>query len=153
MVKCGFVPLTSRLQQEEQRLSSSEVHLNGNLQEAKKRSPDHVDIHGERNEQITVLRSLPGVTQRLEIALKLRKDINKFLSKVNEDEQPFSKVHQLSRQTNQESHDATFLFDSSVLQTRHRLLTESLLIRADFPILSDFLKIVQASGHRRFAFP
>ena len=83
----------------------------------------------------------------------LRIDIQRFLSKVREDEQPFSRVFKMSQAPQSGGQQPAFSFDSSVLQTRHRLLTESLLLRCDYALISDFLSIYQKSSHRKKAFP
>ena len=147
------MPLTERLWREEQRLSSSEVILHGNRPDAARVSPARVRIDGPRNDQIKGVRRLPGLHDRLGAVFVLRDDIHRFLCKVREDEQPFSRVYQLSRQGGQKLANGAFNFDPSVLQTRHRLLTESLLLRCDYAILSDFLNIVQKAAHRKLAFP
>ena len=147
------MPLTERLRQGEQRLTSTEVMLHGNRPDALGVSPEHISIEGPRNNQIKGLRRLPGLDHRLGSVFVLRDDIRQFLGKVREDEQPFSRVYQMSRQGDPKPVDGAFTFNPSVLQTRHRLLTESLLLRCDYAILSDFLHIVRKASHRKLAFP
>ena len=116
-----FVPLTTRLQQEEQRLSTSDVLLDGNRRGAHSASPVKVWIQGPRNAQIKGIHRLPGLSDRLGALFVLREDIRRFLSRVRIDEQPFSKVYrmyQAALRNGQPSANGAFQFDSQVLQTR-----------------------------------
>jgi len=96
-------------------------------------------LNGSRNDQISVISRI-STSKRYNGLVSLRTVVKKFANKVRVSEQPFKRVQELvnyarsNDQTEQE-----FSFDPSVLQTRGTILAETLLLRCDIIILSDYM--------------
>lgn len=105
--------------------------------------PAKVMIAGPRGSQASFIGSkLSGLAQRLGSLLAIRKDISSFLHRVGIDEQPFARVAAMTSEVVRRTGiTPMFSFDKSILQTRAHLMTTSLLLRCDYDILSDLLKI------------
>ncbi|KAL8963110.1 MAG: hypothetical protein Q9193_000584 [Seirophora villosa] len=147
-----FVPLASRMEQaevnfrepvnEEQTLKSGQRKLPSALA---KMSLEPVRLIGSRAQQWKVVRKACGENARYKESFGLRSDIQKFLSEVDEAEQPISRIHALVQDArNHRGVETEFTGVPSVLQVRNRLLATALLLRCDYAILFDF--ITQGGG-------
>ncbi|MCJ1229379.1 hypothetical protein MMC12_006045 [Toensbergia leucococca] len=145
-----YVPLTDRMFQEEERLKSDKIVMNGLDQDTNGASffsvlteDNKLHINGPRNSQLRLVRHLSGLSLRHAPTFDLRREINTFLGQVSEGEQPFARVHQMVQNSRRIGLESDFEFDTGVLQTRHRLLATSLSIRCDLSILCDLIKVFQ----------
>ena len=141
-----YVPLEARLFDEESRLSSTAesdgVNLRRLLADHDKNHPnnDVLALHGSAARQFDKVRGLPVLTDRYQVAFKLKLDILRFLAQVREEEQPFGRIFDMVRDIRRRRGiDANLVVDRSVLNTRFRMLTTLLMIRVDFAVLADYL--------------
>ncbi|KAI4093451.1 MAG: hypothetical protein LQ344_002864 [Seirophora lacunosa] len=142
-----FVPLASRMEQaeakfresvtEEQTLKSGQAKLSSALA---KISLEPVRLLGSRAQQMKVVFKACRENARYKESYRLRSDIQKFLSEVDEAEQPISRIHALVQDArNHRGVNAQLTDVPSVLQVRNRLLATALLLRCDYAILFDFI--------------
>ncbi|KAL9057566.1 MAG: hypothetical protein Q9206_002298 [Seirophora lacunosa] len=142
-----FVPLASRMEQaeakfresvtEEQTLKSGQAKLSSALA---KISLEPVRLLGSRAQQMKVVFKACRENARYKESYRLRSDIQKFLSEVDEAEQPISRIHALVQDArNHRGVNAQFTDVPSVLQVRNRLLATALLLRCDYAILFDII--------------
>ncbi|KAI4117370.1 MAG: hypothetical protein LQ345_002382 [Seirophora villosa] len=142
-----FVPLASRMEQaeaklresvtEEQTLKSGQRKVSSALA---KISLEPVRLIGSRAQQVKVVLKACGENARYKESFRLRRDIQKFLSEVDEAEQPISRIHALVQDArNHRGVETQFTDVPSVLQVRNRLLATALLLRCDYAILFDFI--------------
>ncbi|MCJ1361995.1 hypothetical protein MMC16_001097 [Acarospora aff. strigata] len=149
-----FVPLEAQLHNKEERLKDADTSLgqraainNSHSDESPNAGTLRIAIEGTRDDQIRAIRSLPGLDVRYAPILKVRRDILQFLKQVSEEEQPFSRVHQMVKNVRHRTGvHPIFEFDVSTLQVRNRLLTTVLALRCDLAILSDFLNVYQTQS-------
>jgi hypothetical protein len=88
-----------------------------------------------------------GLEARYKSILKLRKEIKQFLRKVDEAEQPFSRIYDLMRDARRHRGVNTeIVYGPDVLQVRNRLLTTVLLLRCDYAILLEFLTSLRGTA-------
>ena len=140
-----FVPLAGKLQDVERRLAEPQkpsADRSGAAPSTEGRRPMAVvRLRGQRNELIACVRGLKKLTARYKPIMALRKDIIRFLDQVAEEEQPFGRIYELvenhHRRTGKVVTDLSH--ESTVLQTRCRLLATSLSIRCDLAIITDTL--------------
>ncbi|KAL9012461.1 MAG: hypothetical protein Q9173_002777 [Seirophora scorigena] len=141
-----FVPLASRMEQAEAKLRESVTEKQTLKSEAKlssaldKVSLEPVRLIGSRAQQMKVIFKACRENARYKESFWLRSDIQKFLSEVDEAEQPISRIHALVQDArDHRGVDAEFTDVPSVLQVRNRLLATALLLRCDYAILFDFI--------------
>ncbi|KAI4145818.1 MAG: hypothetical protein LQ340_006150 [Diploschistes diacapsis] len=144
-----FVPLASRMEQEEAKLREPVTErqtlkspLLGHTELAPaldRLSLEPVRLTGSRYEQICVILRASKTNARYKSISLLRIDIEKFLREVDEAEQPISRIHSLVQDARNHRGVSTEITDiPSVLQVRNRLLATVLLFRCDYAIFSDF---------------
>ena len=152
-----FVPLEGLLYSQEERLKAAGTKLGqvvpsqgGSTGTFRDEGLQEIRIEGTRDHQIQTIRRLSGLDVRYTHILRARRDILIFLHQVSEQEQPYSRVHEMVKNVRHRTgNHPEFEFDGSILQVRHRLLTTVLALRCDLAILSDFLNIYQnQSGPR-----
>ncbi|OJI80060.1 hypothetical protein ASPTUDRAFT_178230 [Aspergillus tubingensis CBS 134.48] len=103
-----------------------------------------IRVDGSGNQQIKRLGDLmkKNKVNRWDGLLQLRKRMVKYYSRVQVEEQPFSRVQYLVEHARrQKESQGTFKFNESVLQTKGVLLARALLIRLDIALLGDFLSL------------
>ncbi|RAK84441.1 NF-X1 finger and helicase domain protein [Aspergillus costaricaensis CBS 115574] len=103
-----------------------------------------IRVDGSGNQQIKRLGDLmkKNKMNRWDGLLQLRKRMVKYYSRVQVEEQPFSRVQYLVEHARrQKESQGTFKFNESVLQTKGVLLARALLIRLDIALLGDFLSL------------
>lgn len=152
-----FVPLERRLHEQEGRLRDADAKIGqGTNSRSEHNEPNEYTIKpligGTRDNQIRTIRGFSGLNVRYAPILNVRRDILVFLQKVSEEEQPFSRVHQMVKNIRRQTGvQPLFEFDGSILQVRNRLLTTVLALRCDLAILSDFLNVYQNQSVPRFS--
>ncbi|KAI9880245.1 MAG: hypothetical protein M1830_004589 [Pleopsidium flavum] len=155
----GFVSLEARLHVHEERLRDANTKLSQATASGSRHTEEHaiegmlrIQIEGPADNQIQTIRRLSGLDVRYAPILNVRRDILGFLHQVSEEEQPFSRVHQMVKNVRRQTGvQPQFEFDGSILQVRNRLLTTVLALRCDLTILSDFLNIYQTQSGARFS--
>ncbi|GLA99149.1 hypothetical protein AtubIFM57143_007451 [Aspergillus tubingensis] len=103
-----------------------------------------IRVEGSGSQQIKRLGDLmkKNKMNRWDGLLQLRKRMVKYYSRVQVEEQPFSRVQYLVEHARrQKESQGTFKFNESVLQTKGVLLARALLIRLDIALLGDFLSL------------
>lgn len=152
-----FVPLEGQLHAEEERLKLANTKLGQAAASRDSYTIEHrsegvqkIQIRGTRDDQIKTIRGLSGLDVRYTYILRVRRAIRALLHQVSEEEQPYSRVHEMVKNVRHRTGvHPKFEFDGSILQVRNRLLTTVLALRCDLAILSDFLNVYQnQSGPR-----
>ncbi|KAF6236088.1 hypothetical protein HO173_005716 [Letharia columbiana] len=152
-----FVPLASRMEQAEAKLrepvtnqKTPKAPLLGQAQLSSaldRLSLEPIRLIGSRDEQIKVVVKTFKLDARYKDISLLRIDIRRFLKKVDEAEQPISRIHSLIQDARKHRGVNTEITDvPSVLQVRNRLLATVLLLRCDYAILSDFVSHVSGTA-------
>lgn len=153
-----FVPLTSRMEQVEaklqeavakrQTLKSPQPGLTELSPALGKLFLEPIRLTGSRDQQIfVVLKARKADASYKDISL-LRIDIRKFLHRVDEAEQPISRIHALVQDARKHRGVNTEMTDvPSVLQVRNRLLATVLLFRCDYAILFNFVTQMASGGN------
>ena len=145
-----FVPLASRMGHAEAKLGepvaerqdlNPSVAGHAELSAALDRlSLQPVRLTGSRDQQISIILKAQKADARYKDIALLRIDIRKFLRKVDEAEQPISRIHALVQDARNHRGVSTEIADiPSVLQVRNRLLATVLLFRCDYAILFNFV--------------
>ena len=145
-----FVPLASRMERAEAKLREpvaeretleSPLLRHVKLSSALDRlSLEPIRLTGSRDQQIHVVLKAQGANTRYKDISLLRIDIRNFLRKVDEAEQPISRIHALIQDARNHRGVNTEITDiPSVLQVRNRLLATALLFRCDYAILFNFV--------------
>ena len=143
-----FVPLASRMEQAEAELRGpvtkkptpkdpqfGKTALSFALD---KLSLKQIEVVGSRDNQIQIV--LKACDARYKDISCLRNDIKRYLKKVDEAEQPISRIHDLVQDARKHRGVKTETIDlPSVLQVHNRLLATVLLLRCEYAILSDFV--------------
>lgn len=102
--------------------------------------PEETKLDGSRDQQITKIYKLLGRSTIFKNIMQLRVEIKQFLKKVDEAEQPFTRIHDLVKDARRHRGVDTEIFSRpDVLQVRNRILATVLLLRCDFAILAEFL--------------
>ena len=142
-----FVNLAIRYEKEVQRLSELSVTSMRSAEVESQVTGGSVKLSGSGKECVKTLRRFRRLEERLFQLFRFRSSLAGYLKQVNEREQPFQKVFDLCRaqQGSEETARSGFKFDETIVQTRQRLLAESLLLRCDATILGEALK-VRAEG-------
>ena len=141
-----FVPLASRMEQAEAKLQNpgaenqtikSPLLDHAALSQALDRlSLEPVRLTGSRDQQIHAVLKAQKTNARYKDISLVRTDIKHFLRKVDEAEQPISRIHALVQDARKHRGVKTEVTDiPSVLQVRNRLLATVLLFRCDYSIL------------------
>ncbi|KAI2898542.1 hypothetical protein CBS63078_7543 [Aspergillus niger] len=107
-----------------------------------------IRIEGSGSQQIKHLGDLmkKNKISRWDELIRLRKRMVKYHSRVQVEEQPFSRVQYLVEHARRvKEAQGTFKFNESVLQTKGVLLASALLIRLDIALLGDFLSLYNAA--------
>ena len=135
----ALLPLVTKVQREEKRLTNTKSRISAGKPVAKPRyipiHPTLVRLGGPRGLLFHNISELSGLDTRCGPLLALRNEILTFWAKVKDDEQPFSEIQRTVAQRPQEMHSA------KILQTTSGLLTKALLLRCEFDILSEIIKI------------
>ena len=135
----ALLPLVTKLQREETRLNNTTSRISAGKPVAKPRyipiSPTLVRLGGPRALLFHNISELSGLDTRCGPLLALRIEILTLSAKVKDDEQPFSEIQRTAAQQSQAIHRAT------VLRTISGLLTNVLLLRCEYDILSEIIKI------------
>jgi hypothetical protein len=137
-----FIPLVARMQEIEAKLRDA---IGSSPQTSDKASPQTLlsgplQLKGTRDQQISQIGTLTGKENPYKTIIKLRREIKKFLQKVNEKEQPFGRIYDLAQDARRHRGINIDLQSKvDILQVRNRLLTTVLLIRCDYTILLTFL--------------
>ncbi|PYH53314.1 putative NF-X1 finger and helicase domain protein, partial [Aspergillus niger CBS 101883] len=107
-----------------------------------------IRIEGSGSQQIKHLGDLmkKNKISRWDELVRLRNRMVKYYSRVQVEEQPFSRVQYLVEHARRvKEAQGTFKFNESVLQTKGVLLASALLIRLDIALLGDFLSLYNAA--------
>ena len=144
----AFVPFSERLDRCEDALSSD----NGSNSHQSTRPTTVNELHsiqlsGSFDKIVKALQKIMPLASRHDNLLRLRKNIQSYLRQVTEGEQPFGRVHDMlesiriqeGRERSHESHSASA--DTTVLQSKQRIMANSLSLRCDIAILTDFFEI------------
>lgn len=142
LANAQFVPLTSALQLEERALKNANVRLREKAATKFVHPflPTRVRIGGPREVQLHNISQFSGLDSRYEGACGLRTAIYTCLWKVGDKKRPFEQVWA--------GQAAEINVAGTVLQTRNRLLAEHLLLRCEYAILADIVKIHHAQKNR-----
>lgn len=134
-----LVPLATRLQQEETRLAKTKSTMSAGTTAVQSKYtsivPTLVRLGGPRGVLFHNISELSGLGSRCGPLLALHHEIVTFLGRVREDEQPFAEIQWTVAQRPHAMHRAT------VLQTTSSLLTKGLLLRCEYDILTEIIKI------------
>lgn len=139
-----FVPLVSKMEKTEAKFREpmaekqlGRTDLSLALEEL---SLEPVRLIGSRDQQINVILKAQKTNARYKDIFLLRNDIKRFLHKVDEAEQPISRIHALVQDARKHRGVNTEIADMpSVLQVRNRLLATMLILRCDYVILFEFV--------------
>lgn len=137
-----YIPLATRLQDVNQALQESQEQPNKTI------PPPSIKFDGPVLTQLYQVSVISGRTMRYLPAFTLRNDIWDYLEKVRQQKMPFMKVWQMVETirrragTSSEGRTAAAL-GISVPKATFQLLGQSLLIRCDLLILSDFISQLQ----------
>ena len=153
-----FVPLASRMGQVEaelreavakrQALNSPQPGPTELSPALEKLSLEPIRLTGSRDQQIFVVLKAQKADVRYKNISLLRIDIRKFLHKVDEAEQPISRIHALVQDARRHRGvDTEMVNVPSVLQVRNRLLATVLLFRCDYAILFTFVTQMASGGN------
>lgn len=145
-----FVPLASRMEHEEFKLqesatgdiaAKSSISDQAQLSSAlTKLSLEPIQLIGSRDEKFNLVRKVTATDKRYKDICLLRVAIKRFRKKVDEAEQPISRIHDLVEDARKHYGVNMELTDlPSLLQVRNRLLATVLLLRCDYAILLDFV--------------
>ncbi|KAL9039496.1 MAG: hypothetical protein Q9180_002492, partial [Flavoplaca navasiana] len=145
----NFVPMAARM-------AEVEAHFQPNVasagdQELQKRLKVHIvaplSLEGSSESQIRKIYNLTKNDTRYKDAFRLRTRITDFLSRVNESEQPFSRIYDLVQDAKRHRGvEGSMTWTPDVLQTRNRLLATVLLIRCEYTIMANFLKMSKGTA-------
>ncbi|OCL12491.1 hypothetical protein AOQ84DRAFT_419589, partial [Glonium stellatum] len=137
-----FIPLVSSMQIIEAELRETTLgsqNASGGLSPETSLSGPF-QLKGTRDQQISLIEALERNENQYKRIIKLRREIQKFLQQVNEEEQPFGRIYDLVRDARRHRGVNIDLHSKvDILQVRNRLLTTVLLIRCDYTILLAFL--------------
>lgn len=137
-----FLPLEARLHEQEEKLR--EVKWTAPPKNSAIISTVTLVIKGGINEQVGKIQSQHGLPACYKETLALRREIQRYLKEVSENEQPFGRIYEMVQDIRRRRGITTTDFDeaagSRVLQTRNRLLATSLSIRCDLALLSSFIQ-------------
>ncbi|OAP63432.1 hypothetical protein AYL99_02659 [Fonsecaea erecta] len=133
-----YVSLCESVYQHQAKLAESikDVRSLGNGMNLEK-----LTLSGGRKEQIKLIFEAAHNT-RYSLIAKTRSQVNKYLRQVDVEEQPFKRVWdmvQFARRQGKTGSDVEF--DHTIIQTSQTLQGESLLLRCELVILSDFLVV------------
>lgn len=135
----ALVQLDTKLQREEKRLTNTKSRISAGKPVAKSKYipilPTLVRLGGPRDLLFHNISELSGLDTRCGPLLALRNEILTFSATVKDDEQPFSEIQRTVAQRPQGKHSA------KILQTTSGLLTKALLLRCEYDILSEIIKI------------
>ena len=145
----NFVPMAARMAEMEAQFQS-DVASAGD-RELQKRLKVHIvaplSLEGSSESQIRKIYNLTKSDTRYKDAFRLRTRITDFLSRVNESEQPFSRIYDLVQDAKRHRGvEGSMTWTPDVLQTRNRLLATVLLIRCEYTILANFLKMSKGTA-------
>ena len=136
-----LVSLATRLQQEEKRLLTTKSTMSAALKVNQSRLNQSfqmqtlVRLGGPRGLLFHNIGELSGLDSRCGLLLALRDEILTFLGRVREDEQPFAEIQWTVSQRPQ------VMYRAATLKTTSGLLTKALLLRCEYGILSEIVKI------------
>lgn len=106
---------------------------------------DSMKLEGQRNKIMADISRVPYMKYRYKSAFKARRELNQFLHKVKEDEQPFGRVWGLVQDRRRRDisgfFSSDFVYAPSVLQLRAYLMSMSLSIKFDITIIADAFAI------------
>lgn len=132
-------PLATKLQHEEKRLSNTKAIRSAGRTVSKPKSdftpPTLVRLGGPRGVLFHNISELTGLDPRCGSLLALHDQILKLMGIVRADEQPFADIQRFVAQRPQTRHRV------STLQTTTGLLTSILLLRCEYDILSEIIKM------------
>lgn len=137
-----FIPLVTKMQAIEAGLRKT---AGGSQKVSDKTSPETsllepLQLKGSCDHQISQIGALTREEKQYKPIIGLRKEIKKFLQRVNEKEQPFGRIYDLVQDARRHRGINIDLHSKvDILQVRNRLLTTVLLIRCDYTILLTFL--------------
>ena len=137
-----FVPLVTRMEVIEAKLRKGDEDNRKSPEKAALEIPvsEPLQLKGTREKQISQIVRLTQKEKQFKTITNLRRDIHKFLQRVNEREQPFGRIYDLAQDARRHRGiDIDLHPNPDVLQVRNRLLTTVLLIRCDYTILLKFL--------------
>ncbi|EEP82922.1 predicted protein [Uncinocarpus reesii 1704] len=134
----SFLPLAEKMMELQTQLAKQK--------KSKDSSPlvDVIDVKlkGSNNEQINEIVKIVRPDKRYQEILKLRRNIWRFLARVDESEQPFQRIYALVEDVKRQRGIAANMENSpTLLQVRHRLLTTALVLRCDYVIIGHFLTV------------
>jgi len=146
-----FVPLVARMEQKETELRERRKEGRAPVQQVSSTLEssclEPIELKGSRDQQIMGITNCIGLEAGYKSILKLRKEIKQFLRKVDEAEQPFSRIYDLVQDARRHRGVNTEIFcEPDVLQVRNRLLTTVLLLRCDYAILLEFLTTLRGTA-------
>ena len=141
----SFVPLSNRLDKEETGLDPANVDGSQETPSADTGTQhDKICLSGPFDSVISSLTRIQPLSRRYRSILHLRKEIQKYLHKVTEAEQPFGRVLAMMESIRIQQGGGQLATadntsnDNAVLQTKQRILASALSIRCDTTILIDF---------------
>lgn len=147
----SFGPLAARMKEQEEKLRASRNEgklstLSSSAVELV--SMDPILLKGSRDQQIKTVRATLSKEKIKSSLFQLRNDIKQFLKQVDEKEQPFSRIYDLVQDARiHRGVETDMVYQPQVLQTRNRLMTTALLLRCDYAILLDLLKLKDSGQH------
>ncbi|KAI4224645.1 MAG: hypothetical protein L6R36_004520 [Xanthoria steineri] len=145
----SFVPMAARMTEVEGQFQSSVAGAGD--QELQKRLKVHVvaplSLEGSIDSQVRKIYNLTKSSKRYKDAFRLHTRIDDFLSRVDEREQPFSRIYDLVQDAKRHRGvEGSMVWTPDVLQTRNRLLATVLLIRCQHTIMANFLMTSKGTG-------
>ena len=145
----SFVPMAARMTEVEGQFQSNVAGAGD--QELQKRLKVHVvaplSFKGSIDSQIRKIYNLTKSSKRYKDAFRLHTRIDDFLSRVDEREQPFSRIYDLVQDAKRHRGvKGSMVWTPDVLQTRNRLLATVLLIRCEYTIMANFLLTSKGTG-------
>ncbi|KAI4109364.1 MAG: hypothetical protein LQ339_001864 [Xanthoria mediterranea] len=145
----SFVPMAARMTEVEGQFQSDVAGAGD--RELQKRLKVHVvaplSLEGSIDSQVRKIYNLTKSSKRYKDAFRLHTRIDDFLSRVDEREQPFSRIYDLVQDAKRHRGvEGSMVWTPGVLQTRNRLLATVLLIRCEYTIVANFLMTSKGTG-------
>jgi hypothetical protein len=152
----GFIPLVTKMQLIEAELRESAGTISDASGGVSLEAPHSgkLDLNGTPGQQIAQTETFMHKEKIFRTIIDLRRRTKRFLSQVNEKEQPFGRIHDLAQDAHRHRGvdvDADLHSRVDVLEVRNRLLTTALLIRCDYTILLTFLEKCKGKMKARFS--
>ena len=145
----AFVPLSERLDRIEEILNgkASVDVADGTRGGDMTVEQRQITLSGSFDNIIKLITKIKPAAERYSSVLRVRKDIQRYLDRVTEDEQPFGRIRSMMESIRIQERQPRSVQsqsqaqDNTILQSKQRIMATSLRLRCDVVILTDFFEI------------